>query len=95
MQFNFRNYFIFLKKVVSVVAFDQPLNCIDERKRNQKIDKLINAVDDFLALAGQLGFSAPIYRYYPTKQWKKFVASSDIVYKYSQFFSLACSTNVC
>ena len=80
--------------MVSVVAFDRPLNCIDEIKRTAKIDNLIKAVDEVFYLTKQLSFSLPIYRFYPTKQWKKFVASSDIVYKYSQFFSLACSTNV-
>jgi hypothetical protein len=68
--------------VVSVVAFDQPLNCIDERKRTPKIDKLINAVDELFYLSRQLSFSLPIYRYYPTKEWKKFVAASDIVYRF-------------
>ena len=70
-----------------MVAFDQALDCIDERKRTPKITELIKAVDDFFTYSGQLSFSLPIYRIYPTKTWKKFVAASDIVYELVSLFN--------
>jgi hypothetical protein len=67
--------------VVSVVAFDQPLNCINENKRTPFITKVINAIDDLFLYSGRLMFSLPVWRYYPTKDWRKFVYACDIVYK--------------
>ena len=68
--------------MVSVVAFDKPLNCLDERSRTAKMTRLIQAVDEFFEYSGKLSYQLPIYRYYPTKMWKKFVTASDIVYEY-------------
>lgn len=68
--------------MVSVVAFDKPLNCLDERARTAEMTKLIQAVDEFFEYSGKLSFQLPLYRIYPTKMWKKFVIAADIVYKY-------------
>ena len=64
-----------------MVAFDQPLNCIDERNRTDDIKKLIKATDDFMIYTGILNYSLPIYHYYPTQTWKKFVAAADVLFK--------------
>jgi hypothetical protein len=57
------------------------LNCIDERNRTEDITKLIKATDDFMVYTGILNYSLPIYTYYPTKTWKKFVNAADVLFK--------------
>jgi hypothetical protein len=67
--------------VVSVVAFDQRLQCIDENNRTPFVTKVVSAIDDFFTYTGRLIFSVPIWMYYPTEDWKKFVSAADFVYE--------------
>jgi hypothetical protein len=66
--------------VISVAAFDKRLECIDERKRTAEIETFVKSVDDLFASGGELGFSIPIWKYYRTKQWKRFEKAADVVF---------------
>ena len=68
-----------------MVAFNKPIKCLDEGNRTSEVTKLAQAVDELLQYAGILMYS-PIYRFYPTKMWKKFESASDIVFRYSICF---------
>ena len=72
--------------MVSVVAFDHRLNCIDDTKRDAEIDHFVKSVDGFMEQLGILMFSLPTWQYFPNKDWKKFVYHTDNMYKYLKPF---------
>lgn len=70
----------FFFSVVSIIAFDQRIHCIDEKNSSPFATKAVENVDNFIYLIGQLIFSLPFWKIFPTKDWKKFEASADVVY---------------
>jgi hypothetical protein len=45
------------------------------------IIKFVHSVSDFTVYAGRLLFQLPLWKLYPTKDWKKFEEASTFVYK--------------
>ena len=59
--------------------FDKRLKVMDTS--DQEIIKFVNSVSDFTVYAGRLVFQLPVWKYYATKDWKKFQEASQFVYE--------------
>ena len=66
---------------MSEIAFDQRLNCVDEKKRLDDVNKLVTCINIFFIQAGRLIFSPPIWKLYPTKDWVEFETASRYIFK--------------
>jgi|LakMenEpi03Aug12_release.lakeMendotaPanAssembly.Ray.scaffolds.fasta_scaffold1513474_1 hypothetical protein len=63
------------------MAFDERIQCIDEKKRTEEAKLFILHMTRSLEYAGKLMYSF-LYKYYPTKDWKYLVESFDQIYRY-------------
>ena len=54
------------------VVLNKRLKCIDEKTRAPNTDEFVRVIEEFFVTLGLLLFSSPLWRYYPTKDWKKF-----------------------
>jgi hypothetical protein len=66
--------------VISVAALDTRIECLNEAKRTPETDKFIEAVGEMLTVSALLIFDLPLYKFYPTKNWKRFSNAADIVF---------------
>lgn len=66
-------------ELVSIMAFDERINCIDEKKRTEEAKLFIKHSSTTLIYAGKLFYSV-LWKFYPTKDWKLFVESMDFIY---------------
>jgi hypothetical protein len=66
--------------VISVAAFDKRIECLDDSKRTADVEEFVQSVDDLFTLSGELGFDIPLWQYFPTKNWRKFVKAADLVF---------------
>jgi cytochrome P450 len=84
IQFLTQNCFFFVGFVlyvdVSEIIFDERLQCVDENKRDPTTDEFVKRIDEFFVLFGILAFQPPIWKYYPTKDWKAFEAHGRFIY---------------
>jgi len=51
-------------------------------KNNPEALEFVTSVNDFTVYCGRLMFSSPIWKIYPTKDWKMFLKASKHVYRY-------------
>ena len=51
-------------------------------KNNSEALEFVTSVNDFTVYCGRLMFSSPIWKIYPTKDWKMFLKASKHVYRY-------------
>ena len=74
---EYKSFNIYL--VISEVVFDKRINCMD--KKNLDIVEFVNAVNNFTVYAGRLLFQMPLWKIYPTKDWKLFLKSTKLAYE--------------
>jgi hypothetical protein len=67
-------------KVVSIMAFDERIHCIDEKKRTEEAKMFMKNTNRTEEYAGKLFYSV-LWKYYPTKDWKILVESMDYTYR--------------
>nr|AHL88999.1 cytochrome p450 3047A1 [Brachionus koreanus] len=73
-----------LLEMMSIVAFDQRLQCINAEKRSPEILKLFNSIKDYGDLTSQLFYNIPIWKYFRNKLWREFERTSDFVYNFTR-----------
>jgi hypothetical protein len=67
---------------VSEVALVSRLNAINEEKKDPQINEFVENVDKFLHTFGNLSFLPPLWKIYPTKEFKEFMSSATFIYNY-------------
>ncbi len=73
------NYnFMFL--VVSVVALDKRINCLDPKTCKESVTKLIESIEGFMWYTNKLSVSLPFWQLYETRDRKKFFQCIDYTY---------------
>nr|QVK45590.1 cytochrome P450 [Brachionus paranguensis] len=73
-----------LLEMMSIVAFDQRLQCINAKRRSPEILKLFNSIKDYGDLTSQLYYNIPIWKYFRNSLWKEFENTSDYVYDFTR-----------
>nr|QEV83791.1 cytochrome P450 [Brachionus rotundiformis] len=73
-----------LLEMMSIVAFDQRLQCINPDRRSPEILKLFKSIKEYGDLTSQLFYNIPIWKYFRTKLWKEFENTSDYVYDFTR-----------
>jgi hypothetical protein len=58
------------------MAFDERINCVNEKKRSKEAEPYILHAKKTMELSGKLMYSF-LWQYYPTKDWKLFEKSYD------------------
>ena len=64
---------------MSIVAFDNRLNCINESKTSE-MTRLYEVIDSYGKLSVDLYFSLPLWKYIRTPKWVKFEEAADFIY---------------
>ncbi len=53
-------------------------------EKNSEAIEFVNSVNNFTVYAGRLIFQLPLWKIYPTKDWKIFVKSTKCAYEYTR-----------
>ena len=61
-----------------MVCFERRLGCLDRNERFA--EQMIKANRDIFIIGGILKFSLPLFKYFPTPKWNKFLAAEDFFY---------------
>nr|QUF59381.1 cytochrome p450 CYP3047A1 [Brachionus angularis] len=82
---KFQNELKFLTlEMMSVVAFDHRLECINPNKRQQVIDDLITNIEKYSILTSKLFYSFPLWRLYRNSVWVEFEQVSDFIFDFTR-----------
>nr|UOU03261.1 cytochrome P450 3047A1 [Brachionus rubens] len=83
-----------LLEMMSIVAFDQRLECIYADKRSPDILKLFNSIIDYGDLTSKLFYSVPLWKFYKNTLWKEFEKNSDFIYDFTRKYVQESYNNI-
>jgi hypothetical protein len=69
-------------QVMSIVAFDHRLDCINNEQNKIAVLQLISNIERHGELTANLLYSLPIWAVISTSEWKKFVETSDYLFEF-------------
>nr|ATW72314.1 cytochrome p450 CYP3047A3 [Brachionus calyciflorus] len=75
-----------LLEMMSIVAFDKRLECINAERRSPEILQLLTSIIDYGILTSQLYYTVPIWRIYRNKIWNEFEKTSDFIFNFTRKF---------
>lgn len=64
------------------MAFDRRVKCLDKETRSPEISELVESVRGLIFGLGKLTLSMPIWKFYPTKEWKIFENHFDTALRF-------------
>ena len=62
-------------------AFDKRVYCIDEEIRSPDMENIVKAIEEYFVIIGKLTLSIPVWKIYPTNDWKKFMEAGTFIYQ--------------
>ncbi len=65
---------------MSEIVFDERLKCVDEKTRDPNVTEFVNRIEEFFVLFGKVSFALPVWKFYPTKDWKAFENNGKYIY---------------
>jgi hypothetical protein len=71
---------------ISELVFNERLKCLDPATRSSNVTEFIEDINQFLINFGKLVFSAPIWKLYPTQDWRRFEVAGKNIHRLSAEF---------